>query len=71
MMVPVHMIPNSNTSKELNVASTKILRTEIQKRTIRKDVIYVLVRTISIILLLNFCNDIEMSFIFIHVMFSI
>ena len=71
MMVPVHMIPNSNTSKELNVASTKILRTEIQKRTIRKDVIYVLVRTISIILLLNFCNDIEMSFIFIHVMFFI
>ena len=53
MMVPVNMIPSSNTSKELNVASTKLIRTEIQKTTIRKDAIYLLVRPISITFLLH------------------
>ena len=52
MMVPVNMIPSSNTNKRLNVASTKTIRTEIQKRTIRKDVMYKLVRPFSIIFVL-------------------
>ena len=51
--VPVDMIPSSNTSKELYVASTKLIRTEIQKTTIRKDAIYLLVRPISITFLLH------------------
>ena len=53
MMVPVNMIPSSNTSKKLDVASTKTIRTEIQKRTIRKDVVYELVRPFSIIFVLH------------------